>query len=69
MGWQPELTESEGFAALYADDFDFMVPAGVHFVPKNEKLHFAAVLAFHKASRVLHVDDTLNYLLTTLTLP
>lgn len=60
--WQPERTETEAFAALYADDFDFMVPEGVAFVPADESLHFASVLAFHPASRVLHVDDTLNYL-------
>lgn len=62
LGWQPERTETEAFAALFADDFDFSVPAGVDFIARDERLHFASVLAFHRRSRVLHVDDTLNYL-------
>ncbi len=61
LSWAPERTESEAFARLFEGDFDFMVPAGVDFVPSNEQLHFASVLAFHRATRVLHVDDTLNY--------
>lgn len=61
LAWQPERTEEERFHALYAEDFDFTVPRGVHFIPRNEKLHFASVLAIHKASQTLHVDDTLNW--------
>ncbi|MFK7985059.1 MAG: hypothetical protein AB8I08_03435 [Sandaracinaceae bacterium] len=59
LAWQPERTESEALHALFADDFDFSVPPGVHFVPDNENLHFASVLAIHRASKTLHVDDTL----------
>lgn len=62
IDWAPELTESAAFAEIFADDFDFMVPAGVDFIPKDEKLHFASVLAFHRQSGTLHVDDTLNWL-------
>ncbi len=61
LPWAPELTEDESFHALYADDFDFSVPRGVAFVPSNENLHFSSVLAFHRESRTLHVDDTLNW--------
>lgn len=62
LRWEPERTESEAFRARFAEDFDFMVPAGVDFIPSNENLHFSSVLAFHKASRTLHVDDTLNWI-------
>lgn len=62
LDWAPERTESPECAALFSDDFDFMVPQGVDFVPSNSNLHFASVLAFHRASRTLHVDDTLNFL-------
>jgi hypothetical protein len=62
LPWQPELTESAEFAALFADDFEFSVPAGVDFISSNEKLHFASVLAYHKASKTIHSDDTLMYL-------
>lgn len=62
LPWQPERTESAALHALYADDFTFSVPRGVDFIPANPKLHFASVLAFHPASRTLHVDDTLLYM-------
>lgn len=61
LAWQPERAEEERFHALYADDLDFMVPRGVHFIPDDENLHFASVLVFHRASQTLHVDDTLNW--------
>ena len=38
------------------------MPRGVELVPKNDKLHFSSVLALHRASRTLHVDDTLIYM-------
>ncbi len=62
LPWQPELTESAQFAALYADDFEFSVPAGVDFISSNEHLHFASVLAYHRVSKTIHSDDTLMYL-------
>ncbi len=62
LPWQPELTESDECAALFSNDLDFSVPAGVDFISANEHLHFSSVLAFHKASKTIHSDDTLMYL-------
>lgn len=62
LPWQPELTESEACAALFADDFEFSVPAGVDFISKNENLHFSSVLAYHRASKTIHSDDTLMFM-------
>ncbi|PIE17319.1 MAG: hypothetical protein CSA66_06130 [Proteobacteria bacterium] len=62
LRWEPERTETAAFAALFADDLDLTVPKGVDFVPSNENLHFASVLAIHKATETLHVDDTLNWI-------
>lgn len=62
LPWQPELSESAECAALFADDFHFSVPAGVDFISSNERLHFSSVLAYHKASKTIHSDDTLMYL-------
>ena len=62
LPWQSQLTESNEFAALFSDDFEFSVPAGVDFISSNENLHFSSVLAYHKASKTIHVDDTLMYL-------
>ena len=62
LPWQSQRTESAEFAALFADDFEFSVPAGVDFISSNENLHFSSVLAYHKASKTIHSDDTLMYL-------
>lgn len=62
LPWEDERTEDPALHARYADDLDFSVPRGVELIPDNENLHFASVLVFHRASRTLHVDDTLTYL-------
>tara|TARA_B100000609_G_C17208175_1_gene432241 strand:- start:169 stop:987 length:819 start_codon:yes stop_codon:yes gene_type:complete len=62
LTWEPELTDQPDFHKLYEEDFIFSVPKGVDFIPDNEDLHFASVLAIHKASKTLHVDDTLIWL-------
>ena len=62
LPWQPELSESAACAELFADDLEFSVPAGVDFISSNENLHFSSVLAYHKASKTIHADDTLMYL-------
>ena len=61
LPWEPQTTDQESLHALFADDLEFTVPRGVDFIPSNENLHFASVLAFHRPSKTLHVDDTLNY--------
>jgi len=62
LPWQPELSESAACAELFADDLEFSVPEGVDFISSNENLHFSSVLAYHKASKTIHADDTLMYL-------
>jgi hypothetical protein len=62
LDWQPELTESAACADLFADDLEFSVPAGVDFISSNEHLHFSSVLAYHRASKTIHSDDTLMYM-------
>jgi hypothetical protein len=59
LPWQPESTERADLHEALADEFRFSVPRGVAFVPDNPNLHFASVLALHRASKTLHVDDTL----------
>lgn len=62
LPWEAERTEDSALQELYADDFDFSVPAGVDFVSDNDNVHFSSVLAMHNASRTIHVDDTFMYL-------
>lgn len=61
LPWEKPLTESPELHDLFAADLDFSVPRGVDLVPARPNLHFSSVLAFHRASRTLHVDDTLCY--------
>lgn len=61
LAWEREETDQQALHALFAEDLDFSVPRGVDFIPSNENLHFSSVLAFHSASKTLHVDDTLCY--------
>lgn len=61
LAWQPLHTEDPALHELFQEDLRFSVPRGVDFIPANESLHFASVLALHKSSKVLHVDDTLSW--------
>ncbi len=61
LPWEALSTDQAELHALFSDELEFSVPKGVDFIPSNENLHFSSVLAFHRASRTLHVDDTLNY--------
>ena len=62
LPWEALLTDDAALHAAFREDLGFSVPRGVHFIPENESLHFASVLAFHHASKTLHVDDTLLYM-------
>jgi hypothetical protein len=62
LPWDALRTEGAALHEAFREDFDFSVPRGTDFISKNDKLHFASVLAFHRASKTLHVDDTLLYM-------
>jgi hypothetical protein len=62
LPWEAEHTEDSELHALYADDFEFSVPAGVDFVSANDNIHFSSVLIMHPASHTIHVDDTFMYI-------
>lgn len=62
LPWEETRTDSAELGALFGGDLEFSVPRGVDFIPRNEHLHFASVLAFHPASGALHVDDTLTWI-------
>jgi hypothetical protein len=61
LRWEKIHTEDPELSDVFGEDFVFSVPRGVDFIPRNESLHFASVLAFHKVSKTLHVDDTLGF--------
>lgn len=64
LPWEKIKAEDEAMQDLYADDLEFSVPRGVDFISDNENIHFSSVLAFHKPSKTIHVDDT--YMFTRL---
>lgn len=61
LSWQKEKTEEPALHAMFAAELEFSVPQGVAFIASNEHLHFSSVLALHRPSGTLHVDDTLMY--------
>ncbi|MCT2558285.1 hypothetical protein N0B51_04765 [Tsuneonella sp. YG55] len=62
LPWASERCESDALPIIFADIFDFSVPRGVALVCADETVHFSSVLARHRPSRTIHVDDTLSYL-------
>jgi len=61
LPWEPLQTEDPALHAHFAADLDFTIPRGVDLVTPNPRVHFGSVLAIHRATQTLHVDDTLIY--------
>jgi hypothetical protein len=61
LPWEPLRTEDAALHAHFAADLDFTVTRGVDLVTPNPDVHFGSVLAIHRATQTLHVDDTLIY--------
>jgi hypothetical protein len=62
LPWEGICTEDPELHAIFAEDFEFSVPRGVDFISGNENVHFSSVLVFHRASKTIHVDDTVTYI-------
>ncbi|MEH6584368.1 MAG: hypothetical protein V7754_20715 [Halioglobus sp.] len=62
LPWEEVRSEDEELHQWYSDDLDFSIPRGVDFISANENVHFASVLAYHRASGTIHADDTLMYI-------
>jgi len=61
LPWANTHTDDPALHKQYAEDLEFSVPRGVDFISANEDVHFSSVLALHRASKTIHVDDTLVY--------
>ncbi|MGB0955059.1 MAG: hypothetical protein ACPGZP_03565 [Panacagrimonas sp.] len=59
LPWEDEPSDDADCHALFEADLAFSVPEGVDLVTDSELVHFASVLALHRSSNTLHVDDTL----------
>ena len=62
LPWAGTPVETWADAHPLADVFELSVPDGVDFVCPDERVHTASVLVRHRASGIVHVDDTLNVL-------
>jgi hypothetical protein len=62
LEWQALRTEDPELHSMFSRELDFSVPRGVDFISDDENLHFSSVLAYHRTSRTIHVDDTLMYI-------
>jgi len=60
--WAGDLNECK-IRSLWEPDVELRIPAGSEFVaPVPESTnHFSCVWVFHKASRTIHIDDTVFY--------
>ncbi|MXO64769.1 hypothetical protein [Altericroceibacterium endophyticum] len=61
LKWETPHVESQEVCDLYGDVLDFTLPRGVDYISDDENVHFSSLMAYHKPSRTIHVDDTLTY--------
>ena len=61
LPWEKIRTEDVELQGLFSDDLEFSIPRGVDFISSNEHVHFSSVLAFHRSSKTIHVDDTFMF--------
>lgn len=55
--WANDLVESEAVAQRYPE-LKFSMSKGIYYISPNEMIHAGSLLAYHPASKSLHVDDT-----------
>ncbi|MEC9104009.1 MAG: hypothetical protein VX878_09375 [Pseudomonadota bacterium] len=60
LDWRSEPVESPEVADMFSRDLVLTLPRGIDYVSGNERVHAGSLLAWHPASRTLHVDDTIN---------
>lgn len=59
LSWDPALIEDRNTQLQFADVLDFSTPSGVDFISADESVHVGSVIARHRASGIVHCDDTL----------
>lgn len=62
LPWEPGVIEDAATQAEFAEDLEFSIPRGVDFISADDKVHVASVVVRHRASGIVHVDDTINVL-------
>jgi len=64
LPWQQDLVDSEACRSAFSDDLDLRKPEGVDFISPNEAIHFSSMVAYHRESKTVHVDDTFSWIPT-----
>lgn len=57
LPWSPDRVESEAVAARYPE-LEFSLTQGIDYISAKPGVHAGSLLAYHPASKSLHVDDT-----------
>lgn len=57
LPWSPDRVESELVAARYPA-LEFSLTQGIEYISSKPGVHAGSLLAYHPASKSLHVDDT-----------
>lgn len=55
--WAEDLVESDAVAERYPE-LEFSIVQGIDYISSNDMIHAGSLLAYHPASKSLHVDDT-----------
>ncbi|MBD58730.1 MAG: hypothetical protein CL808_01225 [Citromicrobium sp.] len=59
LPWESEECDAGRLEGLFGDALEFSIPRGVQMVCEDENVHFSSVLAYHRPSATIFVDDTL----------
>ncbi|MBB3032640.1 hypothetical protein [Alteriqipengyuania lutimaris] len=60
LKWESDTCQASALDGLFGDALAFSVPEGVQMVCEDENVHFSSVLAYHRPSKTIFVDDTLS---------
>ncbi len=60
LNWRSEPVESPEVQDMFADDLTFSLPPGIDICQPERTRPCRIVAGWHPASRMLHVDDTIN---------
>ncbi len=60
LKWESDTCEAGALEGLFGDALRFSVPKGVQMVCEDENVHFSSILAYHRPSGTIFVDDTLS---------
>ncbi|KAL0481739.1 hydroxyacylglutathione hydrolase [Acrasis kona] len=58
--WKGEINDCN-VRGLWSPEVEMRIPEGAEFINPAESNHFSCVFVYHRASRTIHVDDTIGF--------